>query len=95
MEPLRKLARSILQRRLRDLLLFLDAFVGYVGTVAGTLLVEFLLHHQKFMTKEGFQEHLFTALGTGVIGSGLYLRQKPKASSDTRPGSSEPNSSDR
>ena len=69
---------DIKRRRLRDLLLFADALVGYVASASGTLAVEFILHHQKFMTPEGFREHLFTALGSGLVGSSLYLRQKPR-----------------
>lgn len=89
MESLKTLARSILHRRLRDLLLFADVLVGYLASALGTLMVEFVLHHQKFMTPEGFREHLFTALGSGLVGSSLYLRQKPKKSLVTRPNSSD------
>lgn len=76
---------DIKRRRLRDLLLLADALVGYVASASGTLLVEFILHHQKFMTPEGFREHLFTALGSGLIGSSLYLRQKPRKPSAPPP----------
>ncbi len=80
-----ELWKDIKHRRLRDLLLFVDALVGYGASASGTLLVEFILHHQKFMTPEGFREHLFTALGSGLVGSSLYLRQKPRRPSAGSP----------
>lgn len=83
-----ELWKDIKRRWLRDGLLLLDAFVGYAASASGTLAVEFILHHQKFMTPEGFQEHLFTALGSGLVGGSLYLRQKPKKPSAPSSGSS-------
>jgi predicted transporter len=68
-----ELLREMRDKYERRIILMIDASVGYLLSASSTLAVEFILHHDKFLTAAGFHEHLLTALGTGLVGSGLYL----------------------
>lgn len=75
----KRLLQEIVDRRQRNLILALDAALGYLGGVAIALLSSFIANRSRFLTGEGFQDYLFMALLNGFGMSAAYLKQKPKA----------------